>query len=53
MTVKIDGYLEEFGLTAEEFGITEQSLLSCAGKAPGGERRHVEEMKAAIKEKHP
>ncbi len=48
-TVKIDGYLEEFGLTAEEFGIKERVYYPMLAKLLE-ENATAEEMKAAIKE---
>ena len=48
-TVKIDGYLEEFGLTAEEFGIKERVHYPMLAKLLE-ENATAEEMKAAIKE---
>ena len=48
-TVKIDGYLEEFGLTAEEFGIKERVYYPILAKLLE-ENATAEEMKAAIKE---
>ena len=48
-TVKIDGYLEEFGLTAEEFGIKERVYYPMLAKLLE-ENVTAEEMKAAIKE---
>ena len=48
-TVKIDGYLEEFGLTAEEFGIKERVYYPMLAKQLE-ENATAEEMKAAIKE---
>ena len=48
-TVKIDGYLEEFGLTAEEFGIKERVYYPMLAKLLE-ENTTAEEMKAAIKE---
>ena len=48
-TVKIDGYLEEFGLTAEEFGIKERVYYPMLVKLLE-ENTTAEEMKAAIKE---
>ena len=48
-TVKIDGYLEEFGLTAEEFGIKERVYYPMLVKLLE-ENATAEEMKAAIKE---
>ena len=48
-TVKIDGYLEEFGLTAEEFGIKERVYYPMVAKLLE-ENATAEEMKAAIKE---
>ena len=48
-TVKIDGYLEEFGLTAEEFGIKERVYYPMLAKLLE-ENATSEEMKAAIKE---
>ena len=48
-TVKIDGYLEEFGLTAEEFGIKEGVYYPMLAKLLE-ENATAEEMKAAIKE---
>ena len=48
-TVKIDGYLEEFGLTAEEFGIKERVYYPMLAKMLE-ENATAEEMKAAIKE---
>ena len=47
--VKIDGYLEEFGLTAEEFGIKERVYYPMLAKLLE-ENATAEEMKAAIKE---
>ena len=48
-TVKIDGYLEEFGLTAEEFGIKERVYYPMLAKLLE-ENATAEEMKAAIKD---
>ena len=48
-TVKIDSYLEEFGLTAEEFGIKERVYYPMLAKLLE-ENATAEEMKAAIKE---
>ena len=48
-TVKIDGYLEEFGLTAEEFGIKERVYYPMLAKLLE-ENATAEEMKEAIKE---
>ena len=48
-TVKIDGYLEEFDLTAEEFGIKERVYYPMLAKLLE-ENATAEEMKAAIKE---
>ena len=48
-TVKIDGYLEEFGLTAEEFGIKERVYYPMLAKLLE-KNATAEEMKAAIKE---
>ena len=48
-TVKIDGYLEEFGLTAEEFGIKERVYYPMLVKLLE-ENTTAEELKAAIKE---
>ena len=48
-TVKIDGYLEEFGLTAEEFGIKERVYYPMLAMLLE-ENATAEEMKAAIKE---
>ena len=48
-TVKIDGYLEEFGLTAEQFGIKERVYYPMLVKLLE-ENATAEEMKAAIKE---
>ena len=48
-TVKIDGYLDEFGLTAEEFGIKERVYYPMLAKLLE-ENATAEEMKAAIKE---
>ena len=48
-TVKIDGYLEEFGLTAEEFGIKARVYYPMLAKLLE-ENATAEEMKAAIKE---
>ena len=48
-TVKIDGYLEEFGLTAEEFGIKERVYYPMLAKLLE-DNATAEEMKAAIKE---
>ena len=48
-TVKIDGYLEEFGLTAEKFGIKERVYYPMLAKLLE-ENATAEEMKAAIKE---
>ena len=48
-TVKIDCYLEEFGLTAEEFGIKERVYYPMLAKLLE-ENATAEEMKAAIKE---
>ena len=48
-TVKIDGYLEEFGLTEEEFGIKERVYYPMLAKLLE-ENATAEEMKAAIKE---
>ncbi len=48
-TVKIDGYLEEFGLTAEEFGIKERVYYPMLAKLLE-ENATAEEMKVAIKE---
>ena len=48
-TVKIDGYLEEFGLTAEEFGVKERVHYPMLAKLLE-ENATAEEMKAAIKE---
>ena len=48
-TVQIDGYLEEFGLTAEEFGIKERVYYPMLAKLLE-ENATAEEMKAAIKE---
>ena len=48
-TVKIDGYLEDFGLTAEEFGIKERVHYPMLAKLLE-ENATAEEMKAAIKE---
>ncbi len=48
-TVKIDGYLEELGLTAEEFGIKERVYYPMLAKLLE-ENATAEEMKAAIKE---
>ena len=48
-TVKIDGYLEEFGLTGEEFGIKERVYYPMLAKLLE-KNATAEEMKAAIKE---
>ena len=48
-TVKIDSYLEEFDLTAEEFGIKERVYYPMLAKLLE-ENATAEEMKAAIKE---
>lgn len=48
-SVKIDGYLEEFGLTAEQFGIKERVYYPMLAKLLE-ENATAEELKAAIKE---
>ena len=48
-SVRIDGYLEEFGLTAEQFGIKERVYYPMLAKLLE-ENATAEELKAAIKE---